>query len=269
VGFQLVTLNNKGYLTRLEIRQVASLYLSHYIPAFTEVTGLQQNAYLTRSFFWTRTRVPWPRTLFLFCYFGMSFFFIDRIIGCWYNTWVSSMPANKLTHTYACWLQSGGDWLCKSSSLLLHVYASYRCSRDIRRRAKLYGQTWNMSWPVASQRPRHSQHSSRHAIAAQSPHRWILSHRYLMITLLQISWRMRQWKNFENRPVFDEVVWTTVAYFLWPTLCTVCLTMGGQLGQACRQSRACFVSLYITKTKRHFNGRNIKLLAVCLQWRRK
>jgi len=27
-----------------------------------------------------------------------------------------------------------------------------------------------------------------------------------MITLLQISWRMWQWKNFENRPVFDEVM---------------------------------------------------------------
>jgi len=27
-----------------------------------------------------------------------------------------------------------------------------------------------------------------------------------MIALLQISWRMWQWKNFENRPVFDEVM---------------------------------------------------------------
>jgi len=27
-----------------------------------------------------------------------------------------------------------------------------------------------------------------------------------MTTLLQISWRMWQWKNFENRPVFDEVM---------------------------------------------------------------
>jgi len=27
-----------------------------------------------------------------------------------------------------------------------------------------------------------------------------------MITLLHISWRMRQWKNFENWPVFDEVM---------------------------------------------------------------
>ena len=30
--------------------------------------------------------------------------------------------------------------------------------------------------------------------------------KYLMTTLLQISWRMWQWKNFENRPVFDEVM---------------------------------------------------------------
>jgi len=27
-----------------------------------------------------------------------------------------------------------------------------------------------------------------------------------MIALLQISWRMWQWKNFENRPEFDEVM---------------------------------------------------------------
>ena len=30
--------------------------------------------------------------------------------------------------------------------------------------------------------------------------------RWKMITLLQISCRMWQWKNFENRPVFDEVM---------------------------------------------------------------
>jgi len=27
-----------------------------------------------------------------------------------------------------------------------------------------------------------------------------------MIAILQIFWRMWQWKNFENRPVFDEVM---------------------------------------------------------------
>jgi len=27
-----------------------------------------------------------------------------------------------------------------------------------------------------------------------------------MITLLQISWRMWQWQNFEDRPLFDEVM---------------------------------------------------------------
>ena len=27
-----------------------------------------------------------------------------------------------------------------------------------------------------------------------------------MQTLLQISWRVRQWKNYENRPTFDEVI---------------------------------------------------------------
>jgi len=27
-----------------------------------------------------------------------------------------------------------------------------------------------------------------------------------MIAILQISWRMWEWKNFENRPVFDEVM---------------------------------------------------------------
>jgi len=27
-----------------------------------------------------------------------------------------------------------------------------------------------------------------------------------MITLLQIFWKIWQWKNFENRPVFDEAI---------------------------------------------------------------
>jgi len=29
---------------------------------------------------------------------------------------------------------------------------------------------------------------------------------YLMQTLLQISWWVRQWKNYENRPIYDEVI---------------------------------------------------------------
>ena len=41
-----------------------------------------------------------------------------------------------------------------------------------------------------------------------------------MTTLLQISWRMWQWKNFENRPVFDEVMCrqrrlTFLAHITW------------------------------------------------------
>jgi len=41
-----------------------------------------------------------------------------------------------------------------------------------------------------------------------------------MITLVQISWRMWQWKNFENRPVFDEVRLCVdyVGLLFWPTL---------------------------------------------------
>jgi len=42
---------------------------------------------------------------------------------------------------------------------------------------------------------------------------------YLLITLLQISWRMWQWNSCENRPVFDDVIRrlrTTVDF--WPTL---------------------------------------------------
>jgi len=39
-----------------------------------------------------------------------------------------------------------------------------------------------------------------------------------MTALLHISWRMQEWKNFENRPVFDKVMcWEFGGYFFWPT----------------------------------------------------
>jgi len=39
-----------------------------------------------------------------------------------------------------------------------------------------------------------------------------------MTVLLQISWRMSQWRNFENLPVFDEVMCRYVGLLFWPTL---------------------------------------------------
>jgi len=67
-----------------------------------------------------------------------------------------------------------------------------------------------------------------HRIVLPKPllYRWLyctgwaekVSHRYLMIALMQISWRMWQWKNSENQPTFEEVMCRVymyiVAYFL-------------------------------------------------------
>jgi len=39
-----------------------------------------------------------------------------------------------------------------------------------------------------------------------------------VITLLQILWRIWQWKNFENRPVFDEVMCRLRRLTFWPSL---------------------------------------------------
>jgi len=44
---------------------------------------------------------------------------------------------------------------------------------------------------------------------------------YLMTALLQISWKLWQRKNFENRPAFDEVMCKMLGpTFFWHTLYT-------------------------------------------------